>query len=360
MNKKMSRYKGLILSCVSMMMIVVCVCSFSFESKANDMYIFHKQYAEPSYSDSSGYITLLWRHGKGGPLYTSTFFWNTYGVNKDGSSAPVYAYINLTSTTFEFTVSGANTTDTAIYNLFYVNSSYHHVKSSNTSRYTWNMYETDNIILLGWQAKGNIGVVNSSFTNQGFVCYYNNDSSAYYLKDIIDTLLLSHNVNVNIYNAVCSILNSVDGVENQLSSVVSYLKSVDSNLTDIKTELQDIYDKVDDLLEEQKKSNTWLEKIWISIQEFFTPDEKDKEESDKLESETNDKTDKLDDLNEQNKTDKVDVDNSSDLVDENVDLESIGTVNNIFVYITENEYILQMLLMVFSVALVAYVLFGKK
>ena len=138
------------------------------------------------------------------------------------------------------------------------------------------------------------------------------------------------------------------------------MRSVDSELDSIKSELEKIYDKADEILNEQKKQTSWLERIWDSIQEFFNPSEEEKTESEQFESETTDKSDEIGGLVEDSKTEKPDVDDMSDSIDSNLDMTSANEYGAVLLNITENEYILQMLLIVVTVAIIAYVLFGKR
>ena len=365
MNKKMSRYKGLILSCVSVMLIVVCVCSFSFESKASNLEIV-VNHAKPSTSDTQGYITVF-RYDEPNNSYNAhTYFWNMYCAKDGSGKLPIYMQVEISP--YEIVFRPAGDTDYIqvgdyYYNLYEVTpQGYYRIRmSTGTERYTANLSTKP---VHGWQCGGNVYVVDDVGYWNNFTVYYSETASDLLMQDVLEMLQTintqSHLDSHNIWMELVSILDSVDGVENQLSSVINYLKSIDDELVGIKDELEKIYAKADEILEEEKKQTTWLEKIWNSIQEFLNPDEEDKEESDKLQSESNDKTDKLDDLNEQNKTDKTDIDDASNSVDENVDLESIDNYGKVLATITENQYILQILLLVFSVALVAYVLFGKK
>lgn len=329
----MSRYKGLILSCVSVLMIVCCVCSFSFESKAADITTFDILSDRPMANEYSGYIEIYGTRNSDGYKAVKVMKWYCQNFNSPGTPyVDMYiassGHISFVSNVCEaisiyYISSDGMDTWERIYDGALGSSAFY---PDFMSAYTINSYRIYGNVA---SATDNL----TSYNSQQFTVAYNLEINQYKELQKIYSELLEANANdQTMINKINQIYNSVDTVES----------------------------KLEQLIDLQKETNNWLQKIWNSIQEFLTPDDKDKEESDKLESETNDKTDKLDDLNEQNKTDKVDVDNASDSVDENVDLESIGTVNNIFVYITENEYILQMLLMVFSVALVAYVLFGKK
>lgn len=308
MNKKMSRYKGLILSCVSMMMIVVCVCSFSFESKAQTVV------GSGSYS-----------FGAGSPEYYTMEETDTKQFYYEPAVQNIYVNTSLNTSKY--------------YRLFFDwNLSVNFTNHSGTSSHRTNTYLLYNGTKYYFDGRFCSIIVPGNGSNGfglGLESYINVDQYWGY----------------GTYTGTCS----VTAYELSDEEVSQYL-GVDDIENALKRQIV-LQERSNEL---QEESNSWLGKIWNSIQQFFNPDEEDKEESDKLQSESNDKTDKLDDLNEQNKTDKTDIGDASNSVDENVDLESIDNYGNVLSVITENQYILQILLLVFSVALVAYVLFGKK
>lgn len=373
MIKIMSRYKGLILSCMSVMMIVVCVCSFSFESNAAELDIypeghtFYLNYPEPTKSETQGYVHVLLYNSDTQNYYVVTYFWTISSQNSDGVPTGCQGMVTLTDETLEFNVYATNNTSGIFYTLYHINATgdYRCVQASSSEKYKrdWGEIYQGDVSLKGWRAGGN-AYVTAEYLYEDFTVYYSDDGSSRLLMDIL-TKLSTMNVqqtsdSTAIWLKVCNILDNTESIDDQIAEIVTYLDSIDGKLIDIDEDLEYLMKRADRMVSLQKDTNTWLEKIWNSIQEFFTPDEEDKEESSKLENESNDKTDKLDDLNEQNKTDKTDIDGASNSVDENIDLESIDNYGKVLAVITENQYILQILLLVFSVALVAYVLFGKK
>lgn len=338
MNKKMSRYKGLILSCVSMMMIVVCVCSFSFESKAQTPLYYEIPVAEPTVSANSGYITVLWQNKSTGQVLPYLYYWSVTPTNSDSSTSTMSITVQKNGYLY-FYVNQANS-GKCVASIYEINDGGGcSLKASDVYTAGYNIFNcnySSSYKILGYYVRGNYGDMNDDFSygeNRNFVISWSDDDKQLEYM-------------VNLYNKLVENNADNDTIISKLNSIMTTNSSIDS--------------KISQLLDLQEETNTWLEKIWNSIQQFFNPDEEDKEESDKLQSESNDKTDKLDDLNEQNKTDKVDVDSATNSVEENVDLDSIDNYGNVLSVITENQYILQILLLVFSVALVAYVLFGKK
>lgn len=344
MNKKMSRYKGLILSCMSVLMIVVCVCSFSFESKASNVY--YAAINEPCKSDTQGYLLLEMRNNSTGAYSFDIWFWDVVAYDKNtnsyASSEDVSAYMDISI--------GSNYVDfmpSAVpYGVYFdcsISVSYGttcfqwwHSEYETTSQSLH--YSANGYTVTGYSYYGNVNNFSTSISS-------NNAPNVVWADD--------KTIVEKISEVKTSIISLNSNITAQLNNIISKLGYTNECLDELKV----LYEQ---LIEEQKKTNTWLEKIWDSIQEFLNPDEESKEESDKLESESNDKTDKLDDLNEQNKTDKTDIDSAANSVDENIDLDSIDNYGHVLSVITENQYILQILLLVFSVALVAYVLFGKK
>lgn len=371
MNRKMSRYKGLILSCMSVIMIVVCVCSFSFESYAensnvnanvqNPGYEFYLDYAEPAKSPSQGYINLLLKttttlypH-----YYVVTYYWSTYSLKTNVTDLPVYGKCIIKKNDFQFTLNAVNDANSYSYALYEFNADGDcRLKQYSTSeRFAQNFGETE---IVAYKAYGNVLVDSYIIPTINFSVYYSDDGSSALLMDILNYVVASVDLSDVILSKLYDILYSVDGVENQLNSVINYLNSIDTELEDIGISLDEINNKYDDLLKETKKQTSWLEKIWNSIQEFINPSDEDEEDSEKIENDTTDKKDALDELNEENKTEKTDVEDASEDVDENVDLDTIGSYGAVLSGITENEYVIQILLLVFSVAFVSYVLFGKK
>lgn len=250
-------------------LVLLCSCVMlvpSIESKAETEmdkgYEFYVNFARPSVSDTQGYINCL-RHGADGTYRLVTYYW-TISSSSSSSTTPTQMYIDLSSSSIKFNVYANSSTTSVMFSLFEISGTGDNWSKSAVSTSSVTLSFGD-LPCVGWQIYGN-GTFSSTISNsENFTVYYVDDGTATLLKDVIEILAYSYDISEDIYDTVFSILNSVDGVENQLSSVVSYLKSVDNKLTDIKTELQNIYDRVDELLEEQKKSNTWLEKIFEEI-----------------------------------------------------------------------------------------------
>lgn len=95
-------------------------------------------------------------------------------------------------------------------------------------------------------------------------------------------------------------------------------------------------------------------------QSLIEQTEQDKAITEKFESDTKTQSDKINELNQQNNTNKIDAEQASSDVDAHIDAEAIGNYGTVLSVFTGNTHILQYILIVLAVALIAYVLFGKR
>lgn len=354
----MKRHKNRIM-CIVSAFVLFCGCVFSSSLKANAQvsqtgYEFYLNYARPMVSDNAGYINVLFSD-----YSVVTYFWNINCNTSDGSVSPASAYIDLTSNSLTFgPLVDLDDYETVSYNFYSINKYgiQYMLKTSESS----NVKRTFSNTIIGWKAYGDVVVSSTISTNTIFTVYYADDGSSLLLMEVIDLLMWTYEVDVDIYNTAHSILNSVDGLENQLTAVTDYLKSVDEQLSEIKDELQGIYDKLDEILEEEKKQTSWLEKIWNSIQEFINPDEEQKEQSDAIKDKTNEQSNELKDLTEQSKTEQVDIGQASATVDSAIDGNAMANYGVMLQIFTNNDYIFKCLLLTITISLVAFVIFGKR
>lgn len=352
--------KKIISSLMCVMALIIGVCSFSFNSYANG-YEFFVPYAEPCCDESSGYLNLLMRNKSTGEYFVNTYFWNITSVNSSQAESSAYAHIVLSSSSLYFTIAG-NAGTVARYHLAVYGSSGQIVEvassgSASTER-SWSGSEC-----VGFMYRGNVGYFErkADFSEYlAYTCYFSSDSSAVLISSILDLIGGLSLDNDTIISQLYSIMNNTDGLENQLSSVVEYLKSCKSELVSINVELDEIFYKASSILDEQKKSNSWLEKIWNSIREFISPSDDDKQKSDEYTEESSGQKNEIDDLNKNNQTVQPDIDSSASSVDENIDYDSVGAFGGVLAVITNNKYVLQMILASVSVLIIGYVLFGKR
>lgn len=110
------------------------------------------------------------------------------------------------------------------------------------------------------------------------------------------------------------------------------LSSMDLNLTEIKQLLEEMQESISD--DEQQKI-------------------------DKFEEDSGSQSNELDSLNQQTQVDKIDVDSASQTVDANLNIQTDSNFGLLLSAFTSNQRILTMLILVASVSLISYVLFGR-
>ena len=101
-----SRHKKQLLAFLSLFIFVGSVCSSSFVSNAEEMATgmeFYTNYAEPTTSDSQGYITLLLQDDVTADYIIMTWFWSCYAVD-NGVQSPAEMLVTLTSDSITFNV----------------------------------------------------------------------------------------------------------------------------------------------------------------------------------------------------------------------------------------------------------------
>lgn len=111
------------------------------------------------------------------------------------------------------------------------------------------------------------------------------------------------------------------------------LSNIDLNLTEIKGLLDEMYGSISD--EEQQKIN-------------------------QFENASGVQSDELSSLNQQTQVNKIDVDSASQTVDANLNIQTDANYGVLLSTFTSNDRILTMLLLVASVSLISFVLFGKR
>lgn len=359
--ERLKRYEKQIVAVMSALVILVGgIFSTSFQADAsatgvNNGIEYFVNYAEPATSDYEGYLNVLMRNTVSQELCVQTFFWYTCAT-KDSLESPAYLYLTIDSDMVAFVPAGSLSASGGFIAVSYFDQTgqLQYLGSSSSNTITWNSafwgWE-----IVGYKYAGNVGTVNACIVNNqyNYTVYFSEDGTAVLLMDVISLLQQSNKTNSDIYNMVVQILYSSDEINVRLSDLQQYIKYT-------YYEVYDLRQKVIDLLNAQMQTNNWLQDIWISIQKFFNPSVDEQEENEKFESETSESSGTINELNQQNKTEKVDINSASSSVDKNIDVDSIGSYGLVLANITENEYILQMLLMVFAIGLVAYVLFGKK
>lgn len=372
--ERLKRYSEQVVALMSALVVMfggVLSTSFHVKAESSNPTVageeFWVNYAQPSTSDTQGYLNLYLQHKETGLKVVTTIFWYCIAT-VNAADSPCGVYIEIYDDVVKigpYTTTGATAAFISV-SRYHSTGSLVNCHASSSSAYKESFSANWNI--LGYKYNGNVATFASDIgSGEYFTIYYSEEETAEILRDIYSQLLRDYNVSSDILNEVSNIYNSVDGLENQLSNVVSYLRSIDSDVGFINSKLQTLLNRADTIIENQerqitvlKRVQTWLEKIWNSIQEFFNPTDEDKAETDEFSSDSSEQSDKINDLNEQNETEKPDVDSTSSAVDENIDYDAMTEFGGVLGVITNNEYILQMILVAVSVLIISYILFGKR
>ena len=146
-----------------------------------------------------------------------------------------------------------------------------------------------------------------------------------------------------------------------------------SKLEDILVEDMDTNDKLETIYSLVKKELTdiqanqsdeimILDNISVYVYGIFShlteSESYDKNQVEQFGSTSNSQSNQLHELN-QTKPNKIDIDSTSSSIDSNIDMDSVGQYGLLLSTFTNNEHMLKMLLITFSIALIGYVLFGK-
>lgn len=332
-----------------------CVfCSFSFSSNAQSVSStkeFYVPYPEPTVSEYDGYCCVVYQN-LGGQYVLNTYFWNIRpSEDADYSIDPVTSMSIIKSgdrITFIATGEGS-TSDWIDFNLCEYTSS----ETLSISRYGG--YRQDDARLeysydyspygsiVGILYKGNVRNV------QGCGGY---TPPLVHWSDSVDAQ--------ELYSYLSRILTKINSIDDHSVDIFNKLVDIYNSNLDISNKLDALKDLYEDMLAEQKETNNWLQKIWNSIREFLDPKDEDVDKTDKFKDDSENQKNEIDDLNEQNKVDKPDADSLSDSVDANINMDDAAEFSGVLSVITNNEYVLQMLLVSLSITVVAYILFGKK
>lgn len=401
----MERLRGYKKQVVSLLMAVVVlatgILATSFQSFASS---FSVPFQEPSTELGQGYILLELQNNVSGARVLNMFAWSVGCFDDTGSnqadfdSLSVGIYLTDSVIELRFEVEDLITPFDVVVGYYNGSGKTRVVKSEALTTHTsYSMNyanDGDGYKIVGYQFKGSVTTFNESNSLYNFdvpqITWGSETSLMNVMLDIVRDL---NNLKVTIENEISDLGDSISGdigdlntsmvakidellarllsmhydidfIEEYLTEIRNYLEvylpAIDYELDCIDEELDRIYAKIDALLEEQKKSNTWLGKIWDSIQEFINPKSSDKSSTDGFKSDSDGQSGEINDLNEQGKTEKVDIDSASGNVDAYIDGNAIRNYGTLLSVFTNHEYILQCILVVLAIGLVAYVLFGKK
>lgn len=335
--ENLSRHSKKIVSLmIAVIALTVGVCSFSFESDAANTY--YVDYAEPSTSDNQGCLIVEFQKPNG-ERGVDVFYWYLFAIAEDGTNyIPAFMDISVRGDQITFTPATYASLSSSGYMLSHytqIGQTVIDKRSTSFSPYTFSSYVRDGNEIVSVSYKGNIGYLVHDlgpYLNEIYIVF-NSQENAEKLQALYEQMLISNANDLTIINKLDSIMNSNASIDTKLSQ----------------------------LIELQEEENTWLQKICTSIQRFFKGDNAtDDTKVEEFNSTSKEQSETLNDLNEQNKTDKIDVDSTSNEIDSNIDPEAIGNYGTVLSVFTNNTHIFQYILIVLAVALIAYVLFGKR
>lgn len=378
--KKSKSGKKIISSMVCFMALIIGGCSFSISSFASDLPIYNLQFSEPSYGYNQGYINILTQNNSTNVHTVRTFFWITNGMVEKNVYQPLGTDIRLSSSGVTFGISALYPdSSVGVQSVF-------EITADGVTKYLGTASSALNVIssdwpdsqTLGYIVKGNVSTVSGSFSTSFSVSYVGDDVSSYvwqliqevhksnelwskfeteYLVNYLSALntLVNESYKQSVYlSEIKTLTNSL------LGEIHGWFPVLHDDLSSIVSELENIDSKLDTLIDEQKKSNSWLEKIWNSIREFINPTDEDKQKTDDYNSNSSLQKNEMDELNKDNQLDTPDIDDSSGAVDENIDYDSMDEYSGVLAVIVNNKFVIQMILISVSVVIIGYVLFGKR
>lgn len=282
--------------------ILVSVVCFDMDVEASDKNTFYVPYAEPSTSDTQGYIAVMYEYVDTLERIISVYSWSISASN--GNLESEIPYINVRVNNDAFELKGYSSSSNVVMSM--------------------------SVVLLN--EYNQIGVVYSdpSTTAPYYrVAYGGLRIAGYYVKG--NTTL-------------------VQQLGSSRMEVPQIVWGGDSA----------IVDSVRDLLAEMQKNNTLTQEAVDLLNTSLKQNSSDKGVIDDFKGNSNSQSNSINNLNQQNKVDKIDVDSASGTIDGYIDSNVISNYGVLLSTFTTNEHVLQFILVVLAVGLVSYVLFGKR
>lgn len=182
--------------------------------------------------------------------------------------------------------------------------------------------------------------------------------------------------------AILDSLNEIKGLtENQIALLRTYFPHLTDmllRLTHMDLDFDEMLTLTEDILAEFEKANITLDNIdfftekqygvLLDISEelvylannLLASNEVDKNTTNDFKQDSDSQSSQLNNLNQQTQMDRIDVDNVSSSVDANIDDNAVANYGVVLSSITGNGKVVQLMLIVLSVGLVSYVLYGKR
>lgn len=374
MEKKRA-WKNRIMAFVLVAVFMVSVFSTTLVSNAAEsITVIQDAFEEPYVGENAGYINIL-VEDKDSSRYVYTYTWNftvlsDYVVNNPEGKVYITSFdsaMNIEVNTanrqliFKPYVSvpwnstGLNTAMVTI-NRFTGGGTGHTLISQ---QYPCN---GDNVLnfypsvekILGIQIKGNYGLVKTDITNADGTNSWGIPFNVVWSDD---------NAFLNVFEKVVDNVGAIgDVVKTNSSYLQSISYSVSSGFSTLNNYVSSIRSSVSTILNKVTAHFPTVESALDNIYRRlgYLVNSPDAEETKEFEQNNNEQANKLDSLNEQNKTEKVEPSDVANDVVGYVDGTAVANYGTVLAIFTNNNYILDCLLVVFAMALVSYALFGKK
>lgn len=347
----MSRLRKSIISiCVAVCMCFLSVCSFSINTHAaGEVYL---PYNEPSTSDSQGYVVL--GIDMDGTREYVTFHWAL-----SGSIEKLPFDINITQNSITFSCALDNFDSIYVdgYIAYYnYEGVYRVLKSYNLAvddEITFRHNFSSGIVVKSYFVRGAVGALSTPYTTviPGKVVFLGGVSGSELLSVL--NQVVAGTVDINTY------------LRANIPTINGYLKSIDSDVSVMTPLLQDylpyiqyIFTFLDNNIE--NVLNTISYRLGTIIEDLGVQSAEDKQASDEFTESAQSQSNALNQATQDSQTEKVDADAAAGTIDSNLDFNAVNEYSNVLVVITHNSTVVTMLLIVMCVALISYVLFGKR
>lgn len=331
--------------------LVVC-CTFmlsGFESFAK-VVEFKLNYAEPEVSEFSGYCNVITLNSSGG-YGCQTYFWSmvpmdsgigTYmDIRYDSSNQSVSFYPTLPDA-YNGNSNQATYSLCVIYNNGKCDLLKQGIGAGVPTSYKYTANSGTNIVAIIPQ--GNYRLSSKPSMSDTYNIIFGEDTLFY-----------------NILNSLLSVLN-----QNQelLDEYMPLLSDILSNTDYMSSALSDLYDLVDVLLDDINSNHAeMLEQNQAIYDELYELKEhliQNDGSMNDFEDSSSNQSNQLNDLNQDTQVNKPNVDDMSSTVDQNLNVDIDTNYGMLLSAFTTNNRILTMLLIVASISLISFVLFGKR
>lgn len=349
MNKK---------NCIVALMcaLSVLLSSFAFGFESNAMELYRVGYSQPPTGENNGYMNVIYMDSSGNKS-CDTYWWYIAPYQQvdvsNGSLTTSSMDVDVQSSRGKITFT-AKTASNVSSRVLVVK-----LNQAGSMEIVWIqnfVYQSEFYIDMAY-----------SYPIWSFACFGNVSEITYDYDYNVDrgfTVMYSdEGMNYDLFSDMAIALGKLEisnqAIYEQVFESNSNLRKIWKNQDELEEWLADALAIIDAQNTEQ---NAELDRIYEELQDIHETllESKDKDSTDKFAEDSNSQSDKLNQMNEQNKMDKIDVDSASSSVDANIDGNAIANYGVVLSSITGQGKVVQLMLIVLSVGLVSYVLFGKR